>query len=30
MLADKPTWVRADIGPNDRQFDGYPEESLAE
>ena len=25
MLADKPAWVRADIGPKDRQFDGYPE-----
>lgn len=30
MLADKPSWVEARIEPKDRQFDGYPEESLAE
>ncbi len=30
MLADKPSWVEARIGPKDRQYDGYPEESLAE
>ena len=30
MLADKPSWVRAHVGPKDRQFDGYPQESLAE
>ena len=30
MLADKPSWVGAHIGPKDRQFDGYPKESLAE
>ena len=23
MLADKPAWVRAHIGPKDQQFDGY-------
>lgn len=30
MLADKPDWVAADVGPNDRTFDGYPEESIEE
>lgn len=30
MLADKPSWVEARIRPKDRQYDGYPEESLAE
>ena len=30
MLADKPAWDRVDIGPNERQFDGYPNGSLAE
>lgn len=28
MLADKPDWVEARVGPNDRTFDGYPEESI--
>ena len=30
LLSDKPSWVEARIAPKDRQFDGYPEESLAE
>ena len=30
MLADKPSWVSAHVGPKDRQLDGYPKESLAE
>ena len=30
MLGDKPAWVRVDAQPDDRHFDGYPEESLAE
>ena len=30
MLADKPSWVSAHVGPKDRQFDGYPKESPAE
>ncbi len=29
MLASKPDWVEVYAGPKDRQFDGYPEESLA-
>ena len=28
MLADKPAWVKADIAPGDRTFDGYPEQSI--
>ena len=28
MLADKPSWVSADIGPGDDRFDGYPAESI--
>ena len=27
-LADKPAWVNADVGPDDRCFDGYPEQSI--
>jgi hypothetical protein len=27
-LDDKPAWVKADIGPGDICFDGYPEESI--
>jgi hypothetical protein len=30
MLAGRPTWVEPCLGPKDRQFDRYPEESLAE
>ncbi|MEZ5669567.1 MAG: GFA family protein [Alphaproteobacteria bacterium] len=30
MLAFKPDWVVPQLGPNDRQFDGYPEESIAD
>ena len=29
MLADKPGWVPAHVGPHDRRFDAYPDESLA-
>ena len=29
MLDDKPAWVRADLQPGDRRFEGYPDESLA-
>ncbi len=28
MLADKPEWVQADIGPKDQTFEGYPEQSI--
>ncbi|SMF08757.1 Uncharacterized conserved protein [Tistlia consotensis] len=28
MLADKPSWVVPQIGPDDDCFDGYPEESI--
>ena len=28
MLADKPSWVVADIGPKDQAFEGYPEQSI--
>jgi hypothetical protein len=28
MLADTPAWVKADIGPDDARFDGYPDESI--
>ena len=28
MLADKPGWVPVPDGPGDRQFDGYPDQSL--
>ena len=30
MLGSKPDWVEANIGDNDREFDEYPDESLAE
>jgi hypothetical protein len=30
MLGSKAGWLRPDIREGDRQFDGYPEESLAE
>ncbi|MDE0048094.1 MAG: GFA family protein [bacterium] len=30
LLSDKPAWVEVHLGPKDLQFDGYPEESLAE
>jgi hypothetical protein len=30
MLEFKPTWVEASIGPNDRAFDRYPEETIEE
>lgn len=30
MLGSKPDWVRADAGPGDASFDGYPNESLAD
>ena len=30
MLASKATWVEPAIGPQDQQFDDYPEESIAE
>ena len=30
MLAGKPAWVVPTIGPDDKQFDGYPLESLAD
>ena len=29
MLASKAAWVAPAIGPRDRQFDAYPEESIA-
>ena len=28
LLADKAPWVVPQIGPKDRCFDGYPEESI--
>ena len=30
MLADRAPWVEPCLGPHDRTFDGYPDESLAE
>lgn len=30
MLAGKPAWVVPTIGPDDKQFSGYPDESLAD
>ncbi|WP_374564535.1 GFA family protein [Ideonella sp.] len=30
MLGSKPAWVEANIGADDREFDEYPDESLAE
>lgn len=30
MLSAKPDWVEANIGDDDREFDEYPDESLAE
>ena len=30
MLRYKPSWVVPDIGPHDRTFDEYPEESIAD
>lgn len=30
MLADKPEWVAAAIGPDDQCFDGYPAQSIEE
>ncbi len=30
MLGSKASWVRTCLGPADRQFDEYPEESIAE
>ncbi len=30
MLGSKPDWVEANIGDDDREFDEYPDESLAE
>lgn len=30
MVGSKPAWVRLDLGPDDRQFDDYPDESLAD
>jgi len=30
MLQFKPGWVVPQIGPNDRSFDGFPEESIAD
>lgn len=30
MLGSKPDWVPVHAGPEDRLFDGYPDESLAE
>lgn len=29
MLASKPGWVEAEIGPRDKSFDAYPRESIA-
>jgi hypothetical protein len=29
LLGSKASWVPVHAGPNDRQFDGYPDESLA-
>ena len=30
LLASRATWVQPSIAPGDQQFDGYPEESLAQ
>ena len=30
MLASKPVWIPLEAGPDDRRFDGYPEESIAD
>jgi len=30
MLASKPSWVEVNKGPQDKLFDGYPDESIAE
>ena len=30
MLASRPSWVAINNGPDDRLFDGYPDESIAE
>jgi len=30
MLASKPGWVGPDIGPDDQQFDEYPNETIAQ
>ena len=30
MLASKAAWVPLEAGPKDKEFDGYPEESIAE
>ncbi|CAI7817493.1 unnamed protein product [Closterium sp. NIES-53] len=30
MLNSKPAWVQASVGPTDKSFQGYPEESLAD
>lgn len=30
MLAGKPDWVIPTFGPDDKQFDGYPDESLGD
>ncbi len=30
MLGSKASWVRPCLGPSDKQFDEYPEESIAE
>ena len=30
MLGSKPDWVEVDAGPKDRQFDEYPDESIAD
>lgn len=30
MLGSKASWVLPEVGPNDKTFDFYPEESLAE
>ncbi|MCO6185875.1 GFA family protein [Rhizobium sp. L1K21] len=30
MLGSKPGWIVPDIGPNDKTFDGYPDESIAD
>jgi hypothetical protein len=30
MLSSKAPWVEAKVGPGDKQFDVYPEESIAQ
>lgn len=30
MVAFKPAWAAAEIGPNDRRFDEYPDESITD